>query len=54
MADDACMEQRADGAERTRTVGRTGAERAQTVERIGGRGPRGADRRTGGRGTDGA
>ena len=49
---------RADGAERPRTVGRTGVERVQTVERTvewtGGRGPRGADTRTGERGADGA
>ena len=40
---------RADGAERPRTVGRTGAERVQIVEQTGGQGPRGADMQTRGR-----
>ena len=44
---------RVDGAERPRTVRRTGSERVRTVEGTGGRGPRGADTRTGGRGADG-
>ena len=47
MANDACTKRtsgRADGAERVRTVGRTGADRARTVEWTGGRGPQGADR----------
>ena len=48
------MSGRADGAERSRTVGRTGAERVRTVEWTGRRGPRGADTQTGGRGADGA
>ena len=58
MADDACMEWtggRADGRTGAdEALGRTGAERVRTVEQTGGRGPQGADTRTGRRGTDGA
>ena len=48
-------DKRMDADEAVRRTGRRadGAKRARIVGQIGGRGPRGADRRTGGRGADG-